>query len=190
MIAQKIAWQEDEPYRGIPTLAYAQIFKQAFKNKVLVLLVGQGINEQWAGDDYYTHQNEPTIQSVSKSPFKTNVFSGSFLNKAEKPKYLKPFEEELLNKQYQDLLFTKIPSALRFNDRISMDYSTELREPFLDYRLVEFAFSLPFDFKIKDGVPKFMLWEIGLEYLGNNLAFTPKRALHTNINSLEIYNAI
>lgn len=178
-LAQKMAWQQDEPYGGIPTLAYAKIFEQARKDKVLVLLDGQGMDEQWAGYDYYTQENEATIQGLSNSPFKTNVLSDSFLKKAEKPNYPKPFEDEILNKQYRDLFFTKIPRALRFNDRISMAYSTELREPFLDYRLVEFAFSLPLDFKIKDGVTKFMLREIATEYLADNLAFTPKRALQT-----------
>ncbi len=178
-LAQKIAWQQDEPYGGIPTLAYAKIFEQARKDKILVLLDGQGMDEQWAGYDYYTQQNENTIQGVTDSPFKSNVFSDAFLKKAVKPNYPKPFEEEILNKQYRDLFYTKIPRALRFNDRISMAYSTELREPFLDYRLVEFAFSLPLDFKIKDGVTKFILREIATELLEGNLAFTPKRALQT-----------
>ena len=77
------------------------------------------------------------------------------------------------------MVYTKIPRALRFNDRISMMYSTELREPFLDYRLVEFAFSLPLSFKIKNGVTKFMLREIAAEYLANDLVFAPKRPLQT-----------
>jgi asparagine synthase (glutamine-hydrolysing) len=58
-------------------------------------------------------------------------------------------------------------------------YSTELREPFLDYRLVELAFSLPLDFKIKKGQTKFMLREIASEYLAEDLVFAPKRALQT-----------
>ncbi len=177
--AIKTAWQQDEPYGGIPTLAYAKIFKQAHKDGVLVLLDGQGMDEQWAGYDYYTQQNENTIQGIKDSPFKSSVLSDAFLKKAVKPIYPKPFEEEILNKQYRDLFFTKIPRALRFNDRISMAYSTELREPFLDYRLVEFAFSLPLNFKIKDGVTKFLLREIASEYLTDDLVFTPKRALQT-----------
>lgn len=177
--AQKMAWQQDEPYGGIPTLAYAKIFEQARKNSVLVLLDGQGMDEQWAGYDYYTQENEATIQGVANLPYKTNMLSKSFLAKAVKPVYPKPFEDEVLNKQYRDLFYTKIPRALRFNDRISMAFSTELREPFLDYRLVELAFSLPLDFKIKNGVTKFMLREIASEYLTDDLVFAPKRPLQT-----------
>lgn len=178
-LANKIAWQQDEPFGGIPTLAYAKIFEQARKDKVLVLLDGQGMDEQWAGYDYYTQENEATIQGVTNSPYKTNMLSDSFLAKAEKPVYPKPFNDVVLNKQYRDLFYTKIPRALRFNDRISMAFSTELREPFLDYRLVELAFSLPLDFKIKNGITKYMLREIALEFLSDDLVFAPKRALQT-----------
>ncbi|WP_029596628.1 asparagine synthase (glutamine-hydrolyzing) [Flavobacterium sp. ACAM 123] len=179
VLTQKMEWQQDEPYGGIPTLAYAKIFEQARKDNVLVLLDGQGMDEQWAGYDYYTKENDATIQGVENSPYKTNMLSDSFLAKAEKPVYSTPFDDAVLNKQYRDLFYTKIPRALRFNDRISMAYSTELREPFLDYRLVEFAFSLPLDFKIKKGVTKYMLREIASDYLADDLIFTPKRPLQT-----------
>ncbi|KIA85248.1 asparagine synthase (glutamine-hydrolyzing) [Flavobacterium sp. AED] len=178
-LAQKMERQQDEPYGGIPTLAYAKLFEQARKDNVLVLLDGQGMDEQWAGYDYYTQENDATIQGVTDSPFKSNMLSDTFLEKAEKPIYPKPFADVILNKQYRDLFYTKIPRALRFNDRTSMMYSTELREPFLDYRLVEFAFSLPLDFKIKSGVTKFMLREIASQYLADDLVFAPKRPLQT-----------
>lgn len=178
-LTQKMQWHEDEPFGGIPTLAYAKIFEQARKDNVLVLLDGQGMDEQWAGYDYYTQNNEATIQGVQDSPYKMNMLSDSFLEKAIKPSYPKPFSDEVLNKQYRDLFYTKIPRALRFNDRISMAFSTELREPFLDYRLVEFAFSLPLDYKIKNGISKFILREIAAEYFVTELAFAPKRVLQT-----------
>ncbi|SHM64777.1 asparagine synthase (glutamine-hydrolyzing) [Flavobacterium xanthum] len=179
VLAHKMGGQQDEPYGGIPTLAYAKLFEQARKDKVLVLLDGQGMDEQWAGYDYYTQENEATIQGVHDSPYKINMLSDSFLAKVEKPVYPQPFDDVVLNKQYRDLFYTKIPRALRFNDRISMICSTELREPFLDYRLVEFAFSLPLNFKIKNGVTKFMLREIASDYLADDLVFTPKRPVQT-----------
>jgi asparagine synthase (glutamine-hydrolysing) len=177
--SKKMHWQQDEPFGGIPTLAYAKIFEQARKDEVLVLLDGQGMDEQWAGYDYYTQNNEATIQGVQNSPYKTNMLSEAFLAKAQKSLYPKPFNDEVLNKQYRDLFYTKIPRALRFNDRISMAFSTELREPFLDYRLVEFAFSLPLDYKIRNGISKFILRKIASEYFMRDLVFAPKRPLQT-----------
>lgn len=178
-LARKIQFHEDEPYGGIPTLAYAKLFAQARKDNVTVLLDGQGMDEQWAGYDYYTQSGDATIQGIHNSPYKTNVLSPDFLALAQKPEFPKPFTDDILNKQYRDLFYTKIPRALRFNDRVSMAASTELREPFLDYRLVEFAFSRPLEYKIKDGVTKYMLRDIASEYLSGSLVFAPKRALQT-----------
>lgn len=42
-----------------------------------------------------------------------------------------------------DTTVRQLPSLLRYEDRSSMAFGIETRLPFLDYRLVEFAFSLP-----------------------------------------------
>ena len=170
---------QDEPCGGIPTIAYSKIFKEARKDDVIVLLDGQGMDEQWAGYDYYLKKNDQLIQGMEGSPFKKNVLSKEFLSKAKKPSYPTPFENELLNKHYRDLFYTKIPRALRFNDRVSMAYSTELREPFLDYRLVEYAFAQPYEYKIKDGIQKYLLRELVSEYLDDSITNSPKRPLQT-----------
>ena len=178
-LAAKIDYHQDEPYGGIPTLAYAKIFEKARAKNTLVLLDGQGMDEQWAGYDYYLQKNEATIQGVKKSPFKKEVLSKEMIALSQKPIYPKPFKDELLNKQYRDLFYTKIPRALRFNDRVSMAYSTELREPFLDYRLVELAFAQPLEYKIKDGIQKYVLRDIVSEYLSDSITYAPKRPLQT-----------
>jgi asparagine synthase (glutamine-hydrolysing) len=84
-----------------------------------------------------------------------------------------------MNLQYRDLFYTKIPRALRFNDRISMMHSTELREPFLDHRLVELAFAQSPDFKYKGGHTKWMLRNLVSNMLGKDIALSPKRTLQT-----------
>ena len=170
---------QDEPCGGIPTIAYSKIFKEARNDEVIVLLDGQGMDEQWAGYDYYLKKNDQLIQGMKGSPFKKNVLSKGFLSKAKKPFYPTPFENELLNKQYRDLFYTKIPRALRFNDRVSMAYSTELREPFLDYRLVEYAFAQPYEYKIKNGIQKYLLRELVSEHLDDSITNSPKRPLQT-----------
>lgn len=170
---------QDEPFGGIPTIAYSKIFAQARKDNVLVLLDGQGMDEQWAGYDYYLKSEGTTIQGVNKSPFRPNVLTTDFLALAEKPLYPKPFDNKLLNMQYRDLFYTKIPRALRFNDRISMAYSTELREPFLDYRLVEYAFAQPLEYKIKKGIHKYLVRELAAEFLSDTITYAPKRPLQT-----------
>ena len=55
-----------------------------------------------------------------------------------------------------------LPSLLHFEDRDSMAHSIESRVPFLDYELLEFTFSLPISYKIKNGMTKSILRD-GLE---------------------------
>ena len=55
---------------------------------------------------------------------------------------------EFQTKMVNDYLLT--------NDRVSMANSVEERVPFLDKDLVEFAFSLPIDLKIKNGTTKYI----------------------------------
>lgn len=177
--AIKMSRQQDEPFGGIPTMAYSKIFEQAHSDGVKVLLDGQGMDEQWAGYDYYQTSGS-IIQGTGKnSPFRTHVLNPEFAALAQKTKYPEPFDNRLQNLQFRDLFYTKLPRALRFNDRVSMTYSTELREPFLDYRLVEFAFSQPEDYKIKNGVGKYMLREILKPLVPSTISYAPKRPLQT-----------
>lgn len=178
-LAQQMSNLQAEPYGGLPTLAYSEVFKAARAKGVKVLLDGQGSDEAWAGYDYYLSNSSSVIQGVSSSPFKPNVLNKDFVGLSEKANYKKPFNDHLLNLQYRDLFYTKIPRALRFNDRVSMFHGTELREPFLDYRLVEYVFSRPTNFKIRDGVQKWLLRKIANKYLNNEVALAPKRPLQT-----------
>jgi asparagine synthase (glutamine-hydrolysing) len=58
---------------------------------------------------------------------------------------------------YRSIMSTSIPSYLRYEDKNSMAHSVEARVPFLDHRLVEFAFSLPWEQKIFRGTGKRIL---------------------------------
>ena len=67
------------------------------------------------------------------------------------------FEHDLDNYLYEIFRFSVLPGLLHYEDRNSMAFSIETRLPFLDYRLVEYIFSLPPEQKIKDGVTKAIL---------------------------------
>jgi len=58
---------------------------------------------------------------------------------------------------YLAITRTSLPGLLHYEDRNSMAHSIEARVPFLDYRLIEYAFSLPDDQKIKNGYTKAIL---------------------------------
>lgn len=84
-------------------------------------------------------------------------------------KYLKGFDRivlanpladrgfDLNRALYSDLSSYSIPQLLRYEDKNSMRWSIESRVPFLDYRLVELAMSLPSGYKIRKGTTKYIL---------------------------------
>ena len=191
-LIEESSYYQDEPFGGFPTLAYSLLFKCAREKGIKVLLDGQGMDEAWAGYDYYHNNSNSLIQGTSSSPVKPEALDADFNLLANKEFFPTPFSSKLQNLQYRDIFYTKIPRALRFNDRISMQHGTELREPFLDYRLVELAFAQPDSVKYDNGNTKWMLRQISQKLLGNTIALAPKRALQTPqrewmANELESY---
>jgi asparagine synthase (glutamine-hydrolysing) len=174
---------QDEPYGGLPTLAYSKIFVRARELGVKVLLDGQGMDEQWAGYDYYRRDDydasKPTLQGARTPAVLGDTLQPGFGSLAQQPSFPSPFPERLRNLQYRDIRFTKIPRALRFNDRVSMGASTELREPFLDHRVVELAFRQPRDRKIRGDTGKAFLREAVTPLFPAGISEAPKRPLQT-----------
>lgn len=180
-LAESVARFEDEPFGGLPTLAYARVFERAREAGVIVLLDGQGMDEQWAGYDYYQAAGG-LVQGTRQRPVRPDclipelrLLAGA-AGLAELPR---PFPDTLRNLQYRDLRHTKLPRALRFNDRVSMRSSTELREPFLDHRLVELALRQPRDRKIRDGRAKWLLSSLVEGLLPQGVVEAPKRPVQT-----------
>src|SRR4029453_18805303 len=89
------------------------------------------------------------------------------------------FADRLRNLQYRDACCTKIPRALRFNDRVSMRSSTELREPFLDHRLFELALRQPAERKIARDTGKVLLRKMVADLLPDGVVTAPKRPIQT-----------
>jgi asparagine synthase (glutamine-hydrolysing) len=77
------------------------------------------------------------------------------------PEDREPWSATLGLEDHMDQMLTKtsIPEQLVKADKSSMAFSSEARFPFLDHRLVEFSRSLPYDYKIGNGVTKRILRE-------------------------------
>ena len=79
-------------------------------------------------------------------------------------------------------------------DRMSMAHSLEVRPPFLDHRIVEFAATLPEDFKIRGNALKFILRDLMKDKLPRAVLARPKEGfdipahhwLRTTLQSLLI----
>jgi asparagine synthase (glutamine-hydrolysing) len=178
---QAIGFQE-EPFGGLPTLAMTQLFKEARARGTIVLLDGQGLDEQWAGYDYYAPNHAsaglPVQGTLGHTP-NHGWLSEDFASATPPSSYPTPFGDRLQNLRFRDLRFTKLPRALRFNDRASSQASCELREPFLDYRLVELAFRQPADRLIRNGRHKALLRDMVRPLLPSDFTEAPKRPVQT-----------
>jgi asparagine synthase (glutamine-hydrolysing) len=168
-LAASVQAHELEPFGGLPTLAYARLFELARQKGVIVLLDGQGMDEQWAGYDYYEKIADSVqvapLQGTTQRAVMPEYLASEFLSLAIPFAPPTSFPDALRSRQYLDARYTKIPRALRFNDRVSMRASTELREPFMDHRLFELALRQPPDRKISKGVRKWLLRDITRELL-------------------------
>ncbi|MCI0336615.1 MAG: asparagine synthase (glutamine-hydrolyzing) [Acidobacteria bacterium] len=182
-LANSVQSAQDEPFGGLPTLAYARLFERARAEGVVVLLDGQGLDEQWAGYDYYAAAlnggSAGLIQGTKEKPVRPDCLIPEFRELAEQLNVPRVFSDPLRNLQYRDARYTKLPRALRFNDRISMRVSTELREPFLDHRLFELALRQPFERKIFNGMHKWLLRQIAERLLPAGIREAPKRPVQT-----------
>lgn len=68
-------------------------------------------------------------------------------------------------------------------DRASMAYSVEIRSPFLDYRVIDFARSIPISYRYHNGKRKKILRDILSEYIPEKIFNQPKRGFGVPIGN-------
>jgi asparagine synthase (glutamine-hydrolysing) len=66
-------------------------------------------------------------------------------------------------------------------DRAAMAVSLESRAPLLDHRVVEFAWSMPFDLKLRDGQSKWLLRQVLYKHVPRHLIERPKQGFEVPI---------
>lgn len=114
--------------------SYSSMFTYMLKQCVKKLLIKTGFDYQkYSHNPYYINSCGRELVSFHKDPFE--------------------------NELRINLLYTSLPEYLRYEDRDSMGFSLESRLPFLDYRMVEWAFTLPAAAKIHNGVNKMIVRE-------------------------------
>jgi asparagine synthase (glutamine-hydrolysing) len=185
-LARQVMAFEDEPFGGLPTLAMSKLFAAARAVGCKVLLDGQGVDESFAGYDSYARvvRGETSvagaIQGSATAAGQAHLLSPAMRARVAVDDVVPPMPGDALRAaQLRDLERTKLPRALRFNDRASMMHSVELREPFLDHRLVELGLRQPSNRKVRGDVQKWVVREAAQRLLPGPVLTAPKRPVQT-----------
>lgn len=93
---------------------------------------------------------------------------------------LRFFDAEQVNELTDRMLYTDLMTRvsdhnLVMGDRMSMAWSLEVRAPFVDPRVIEFAASLPVDLKIRGKQLKYLLRKVAARYIPRELVGLPKQ---------------
>lgn len=93
-----------------------------------------------------------------------------------------PARSGLDRAQYADLKVWLPGDILTKVDRTSMSVGLEAREPLLDYRLIEFAATLPEAMRINGGQGKWLMKRAMRRYLPEDILYRPKQGFVTPIS--------
>lgn len=85
----------------------------------------------------------------------------------DNPTFLEMLTYIELKQRLPELLLARV-------DKLGMANSVEARVPFLDHRLVEFALSVPEDYKVRNGVGKWPLKKLAAKRIPSDRVFRPK----------------
>ena len=84
--------------------------------------------------------------------------------------------QDLLDRMLYTDLMTRIPDhLLAIVDRMSMAHSLETRPPLIDYKVVEYAASIPAHLKLKGRNLKYLLKKVASRYLPRELIYREKQ---------------
>ena len=184
-LAAQVQYHQDEPFGGFATLGMACVHRSAYAEGVTVLLDGNGLDEAWAGYEYYHRSGSVDVfsgpvQGARSPSTRPDCLTPEFSALAEPFDPPTPFNDPLRDLQFRDIRYAKIPRAMRFADRVSMMFSRELREPFLDHRIVELGLRQPACRKIRHGQGKWLLRQVARRLLlPQSIREAPKRPVQT-----------
>lgn len=185
---QKIAFHLDTPCTW--TSFSLWMLLEQLPEHVKVIMTGEGADEAFAGYHRYhlLHHDEQihSLQAMADYSYLIQKYYGSPVERYSKlvNRSVNPYDPEVnkflhetvghyFEKSDSDVVhgmgmhdfYTTMQVLLQMSDRMSMAFSVENRSPFLDYRLLQFAFSLESRFKIRDGVTKWILKKVASKFI-------------------------
>jgi asparagine synthase (glutamine-hydrolysing) len=203
-LAQELHVFQDEPYGGVPTIAYYKMNQIEREMGYIVSIEGQGGDEAFGGYLYHVYLAIYDLHLSGSDPELLNLILDAHNLSLEKAitsaealieagfqshtdmtdlrsgntKPVNKFMDWLRTIQLYDVFLNKIPRTLRFNDRASMACSREIRFPLLDYRVLAYSIAFEHEKKYTGGQPKGPLREIIRRHLPS-VYNAPKRSVVT-----------
>lgn len=156
-----------------------KVFGKSHKVSKYLNMATQPIEQRYKGmSTYPDHQKEalykPEFKSLNEQDgqVSSRSFSKQLFGKVKG-------QDQLSKMLYFDTKTWLVDDLLIKADRMSMAASVELRVPFLDYRLVEFAATIPSHHKIKKGEGKYPLKKMMEGILPNDIIYRKKMGFPT-----------
>lgn len=121
-----------------------------------------GVNESWTWKNkLFSLYPKSAALFLSRRMFKkqrsNDFLTKDFVRSSGLSFYQIPSGNKLNDVLYYNSFINGLEELLRYADRNSMAHGREVRLPFLQHQLVEFVFSLPAHFKIRNGYTKWIL---------------------------------
>jgi asparagine synthase (glutamine-hydrolysing) len=189
----------DQPHGDISFLPTYRVSELAVRD-VKVVLTGDGGDELFAGyDKYKSFFSAPALNTLDDATFQRRYFESISLFSPESKAMLygsamklatdgidsfdvaRPWFEAVPHQdRINQALFLDMQLLLSGNnlvkpDRMGMAVSLEARTPFLDWRMIEFAFQMPGELKLKDGETKHLYKKAVTPLIGDDLAYRKKQ---------------
>jgi asparagine synthase (glutamine-hydrolysing) len=184
----------DEPHADSSDFPQSLLSKFA-ASKVKVALSGDGADELFMGYGWYQKHwhlslRKHPIEKLFLDPFEGYVRNISVFSKKERgalwgaqhdpagfvPPAILESELDPITKINQFDLTTYLPGQLLSKvDMMGMMHGLEVRSPFLDYKLAEFVYNLPVEFKMNKSENKIILKDILSEIMPKEFVYRRKQ---------------
>lgn len=179
-------------YRQLPSWARTFLFERPL-NSIKSLLSPNSI-QRMTIEQILTRAEQSTMPDKERYVARMNIFNevdrskllNRNANRLDISKHLESFwsdkQDSLSNQLLLDTMFLLPENMMTKVDRASMAFSLEVRSPFVDYRIVEFAQHLPSKWKIKNGNTKYFLKQAFAEILPRKIINRKKHGFSTPLD--------
>lgn len=171
------------------------LLEQAKCDGVRVVMTGEGADEMFGGYHRYhlLHHDEQIyhLEAMKQYTYLIGKYHGSAVSRYAKlvnrceniySEKVNRYLDESIGKYYDHMgedivhfmglndFYSTMQVLLQMSDRLNMAFSIENRSPFLDYRLIQYAYSVSSKYKIKNGVTKWLLKEVSKKFIPKEIA--------------------